>query len=136
VAGLTHDVYACRYCGWATALHLSQKGYEVCIVDSLVRRLMDEQLGTASLTPIASIYQVQPLFPPCHCSFTLESSPSLISVRPPAKSTGLSGSFSNRHPTPVVLTAYDRPGPQRLDANIQRSWGSRRRMPPRRGPSY
>lgn len=44
------------YCGWATALHLSQKGYDVCIVDSLIRRLFDHQLGLDSLTPIASIH--------------------------------------------------------------------------------
>lgn len=25
------------YCGWATALHLSARGYEVCIVDNLCR---------------------------------------------------------------------------------------------------
>ncbi|KAL6296020.1 hypothetical protein ACE6H2_004162 [Prunus campanulata] len=44
------------YCGWATALHLSKKGYEVAIVDSLVRRLFDHQLGLDSLTPISSIH--------------------------------------------------------------------------------
>ncbi|GAB4837096.1 UDP-sulfoquinovose synthase, chloroplastic [Ancistrocladus abbreviatus] len=44
------------YCGWATALHLSNKNYEVAIVDSLVRRLFDHQLGLDSLTPIASIH--------------------------------------------------------------------------------
>ncbi|KAG6772597.1 hypothetical protein POTOM_024014 [Populus tomentosa] len=44
------------YCGWATALHLSNKGYEVAIVDSLIRRLFDQQLGLDSLTPIASIH--------------------------------------------------------------------------------
>ncbi len=43
------------YCGWATALHLSNRGYEVGIVDSLVRRLWDEQLGVNTLTPIAPI---------------------------------------------------------------------------------
>lgn len=43
------------YCGWATALHLSNKGYQVAIVDSLVRRLFDQQLGIDSLTPIVSI---------------------------------------------------------------------------------
>ncbi|CAM6088730.1 unnamed protein product [Calypogeia fissa] len=42
-------------CGWATALHLSKKGYEVAIVDNLVRRLFDEQLGSQTLTPIASL---------------------------------------------------------------------------------
>lgn len=44
------------YCGWATALHLSNKNYDVAIVDNLVRRLFDHQLGLDSLTPIASIH--------------------------------------------------------------------------------
>jgi UDP-sulfoquinovose synthase len=43
------------YCGWATALHLSKKGYEVGILDSLVRRHWDAQLGVDTLTPIAPI---------------------------------------------------------------------------------
>ncbi|MBJ7899423.1 MAG: NAD-dependent epimerase/dehydratase family protein [Cyanobacteria bacterium RI_101] len=45
------------YCGWATALHLSNKGYDVGILDSLVRRFWDAQLGAETLTPIASIQQ-------------------------------------------------------------------------------
>ena len=45
------------YCGWATALHLSNRGYEVGILDSLVRRLWDAQLGSDTLTPISSIQQ-------------------------------------------------------------------------------
>lgn len=44
------------YCGWATALYLSNKNYEVAIVDNLVRRFFDQQLGLDSLTPIASIH--------------------------------------------------------------------------------
>lgn len=44
------------YCGWATSLHLSKKGYEVAVVDNLVRRSFDHQLGLDSLTPIASIH--------------------------------------------------------------------------------
>jgi UDP-sulfoquinovose synthase len=43
------------YCGWATALYLSERGYEVAIVDSLVRRHWDLTLGVDTLTPIASI---------------------------------------------------------------------------------
>lgn len=43
------------YCGWATALYLSNRGYEVGILDSLVRRHWDLQLGADTLTPIASI---------------------------------------------------------------------------------
>lgn len=43
------------YCGWATALHLSNKGYEVAILDSLARRHWDDKLGSQTLTPIASI---------------------------------------------------------------------------------
>lgn len=44
------------YCGWATALHLSNRNYDVAIVDNLVRRLFDHQLGLDSLTPISSIH--------------------------------------------------------------------------------
>jgi UDP-sulfoquinovose synthase len=40
------------YCGWATALHLSNQGYEVAILDSYIRRLWDLQLATPTLTPI------------------------------------------------------------------------------------
>jgi UDP-sulfoquinovose synthase len=43
------------YCGWATALYLSNKGYEVGIIDSLVRRHWDLELGVDTLTPIAPI---------------------------------------------------------------------------------
>jgi UDP-sulfoquinovose synthase len=45
------------YCGWATALHLSNKGYEVAILDNLARRHWDDKLGVATLTPIAPIQQ-------------------------------------------------------------------------------
>jgi UDP-sulfoquinovose synthase len=43
------------YCGWATALYLSEKGYDVAIVDSLIRRHWDLSLGVDTLTPIAPI---------------------------------------------------------------------------------
>lgn len=45
------------YCGWATALHLSNRGYEVGIIDNLARRHWDAQLGVDTLTPIAPIQQ-------------------------------------------------------------------------------
>ncbi len=45
------------YCGWATALYLSNRGYEVGILDSLVRRHWDAQLCVETLTPIAPIQQ-------------------------------------------------------------------------------
>ncbi|PSF35599.1 NAD-dependent dehydratase [Aphanothece hegewaldii CCALA 016] len=45
------------YCGWATALHLSNRGYEVGILDNLIRRHWDAQLGADTLTPIAPIQQ-------------------------------------------------------------------------------
>ncbi|KAK9836030.1 hypothetical protein WJX81_007494 [Elliptochloris bilobata] len=44
------------YCGWATALHLSARGYAVSIVDNLCRRTFDLQLGLDTLTPIAPIH--------------------------------------------------------------------------------
>jgi UDP-sulfoquinovose synthase len=43
------------FCGWPTALHLSENGYEVIIVDNLSRRKIDLDLGTNSLTPIKSM---------------------------------------------------------------------------------
>jgi len=43
------------YCGWATALHLSNRGHEVGIFDSLVRRHWDSQICVNTLTPIAPI---------------------------------------------------------------------------------
>jgi len=43
------------FCGWPTALHLSECGHEVCIVDNLSRRKIDIDLGVSSLTPIATI---------------------------------------------------------------------------------
>lgn len=45
------------YCGWATALHLANRGFEVGILDSLVRRHWDAKLGVDTLTPIAPIQQ-------------------------------------------------------------------------------
>ncbi len=45
------------YCGWATALYLSNRGYEVGILDNLVRRHWDQQLCIDTLTPIAPIHQ-------------------------------------------------------------------------------
>ena len=45
------------YCGWATALHLSARGYRVAIVDNLCRRQFDLSLGLDTLTPIATIHK-------------------------------------------------------------------------------
>jgi UDP-sulfoquinovose synthase len=43
------------FCGWPTALYLSQKGHDVTIVDNLVRREIDVELGSNSVTPILSL---------------------------------------------------------------------------------
>ncbi|MHB8642694.1 MAG: NAD-dependent epimerase/dehydratase family protein [Gaiellaceae bacterium] len=43
------------YCGWPTALHLSDRGHDVVAVDNFARRLWDEELGTGSLTPIRTL---------------------------------------------------------------------------------
>ncbi|MDC0833348.1 NAD-dependent dehydratase [Leptolyngbya valderiana BDU 20041] len=45
------------YCGWATALYLSNRGHDVAILDNLVRRHWDNQLQVETLTPIAPIQQ-------------------------------------------------------------------------------
>jgi UDP-sulfoquinovose synthase len=40
------------FCGWPTALHLSDAGHDVTIVDNLSRREIDLELEVESLTPI------------------------------------------------------------------------------------
>ena len=40
------------FCGWPTALHLSARGWEVCVADNLSRRNIDNELEVRSLTPI------------------------------------------------------------------------------------
>src|ERR1700730_16393064 len=43
------------YCGWATALYLSQKGHAAVIVDNFLRRQWDHELGAQTLTPIRAL---------------------------------------------------------------------------------
>ena len=43
------------FCGWASALHLSQTGCDVVIVDNLSRRAIDIELEVDSLTPITPL---------------------------------------------------------------------------------
>jgi UDP-sulfoquinovose synthase len=43
------------YCGWATALYLSQQGHQVAVVDNFARRQWDHELGVQTLTPIRSM---------------------------------------------------------------------------------
>lgn len=43
------------FCGWPTALYLSKKGFDVAIADNLVRREIDEELNSNSVTPIYSL---------------------------------------------------------------------------------
>jgi len=43
------------FCGWPTSLYLADSGHKVTIVDNLVRRKTDKELGVKSLTPIKSL---------------------------------------------------------------------------------
>jgi UDP-sulfoquinovose synthase len=43
------------YCGWATALYLSNKGHSVAIVDNFIRRQWDHEVGAQTLTPICPL---------------------------------------------------------------------------------
>ena len=43
------------YLGWPTALSLSAQGHEVGIVDNLVRRHYDDEMGVSSLVPIRQL---------------------------------------------------------------------------------
>jgi len=43
------------FCGWPTSLYLADSGHKVTIVDNLVRRKTDKELGVKSLTPVKSL---------------------------------------------------------------------------------
>ncbi|GGU63375.1 NAD-dependent epimerase/dehydratase family protein [Streptomyces lavendofoliae] len=43
------------YLGWPSALHLSRCGHQIGIVDNFARRGYDQELGIASLVPLASL---------------------------------------------------------------------------------
>ena len=43
------------FCGWPTALYLSDRGHDVTIVDNLSRRAIDIELEVESLTPVRPI---------------------------------------------------------------------------------
>jgi UDP-sulfoquinovose synthase len=45
------------FCGWPTALHLSNRGHDVIIVDNLSRRCIDIELEVDSLTPIRPLHE-------------------------------------------------------------------------------
>ncbi|MFO1141922.1 MAG: NAD-dependent epimerase/dehydratase family protein [Amaricoccus sp.] len=45
------------FVGWPTALHLSDAGHDVHILDNLSRRWIDTELGVQSLTPMDSIQE-------------------------------------------------------------------------------
>lgn len=45
------------FCGWPTSLQLAAAGHDVLIVDNLSRRYIDLELGSSSLTNIASIQE-------------------------------------------------------------------------------
>lgn len=45
------------YLGWPTALHFSQRGHEVAVVDNFLRRQMHNERGTDSLTPIRNLHE-------------------------------------------------------------------------------
>jgi UDP-sulfoquinovose synthase len=45
------------FCGWPTALFLSQQGCEVSIVDNFSRRKIDIELGTQSCVPMATLLE-------------------------------------------------------------------------------
>jgi UDP-sulfoquinovose synthase len=45
------------YLGWPTALHFSQRGHEVGVVDNLIRRHYDDEMGSNSLVPIRQMHR-------------------------------------------------------------------------------
>ncbi|NJK82150.1 MAG: NAD-dependent epimerase/dehydratase family protein [Chloroflexaceae bacterium] len=45
------------YLGWPTAMHLSQRGHEVAVLDNMARRAWDFEFGAESLVPILSLQE-------------------------------------------------------------------------------
>jgi UDP-sulfoquinovose synthase len=45
------------YLGWPTALHLSQRGHDIAVLDNFARRAWDHELSAESLTPIRSLHE-------------------------------------------------------------------------------
>jgi UDP-sulfoquinovose synthase len=45
------------YLGWPTAMHLSQRGHDVAVLDNFLRRTWDHEIGAHSLTPIRSLQE-------------------------------------------------------------------------------
>jgi len=43
------------YLGWPTAMHFAQRGHEVAVLDSMIKRRWEAELGIAPLAPIASL---------------------------------------------------------------------------------
>ena len=43
------------FCGWPTALYLSDRGHDITILDNLSRRKIDIDLEVGSLTPIVPV---------------------------------------------------------------------------------
>jgi len=45
------------YLGWPTALHLSDRGYDVAVLDNFARRGYDDEMGVRSLVPIEPLHR-------------------------------------------------------------------------------
>jgi UDP-sulfoquinovose synthase len=45
------------YLGWAQAMYLSERGYEVAVLDNMARRQFDLNEGFESLLPIATLHR-------------------------------------------------------------------------------
>jgi UDP-sulfoquinovose synthase len=44
------------YLGWPTAMHFSAKGHEVAVVDNMLKRYWEAELGIEALRPVPSLY--------------------------------------------------------------------------------
>ncbi len=93
------------YCGWATALYLSQKGHVVAIVDNFLRRLWDHELGAQTLTPI------RPLTDRVRVWQNLTGKPIEIFIGDVTDYDFLANTFKSFEPEAVVHFAEQRSAP-------------------------
>lgn len=103
------------FCGWPTALYLSDQGYEVSIIDNFSRRAIDLQLGVESLTPISSmdkrIKRWEELTGNVITFYNIDISNDIISLIRALKA---------EEPTAVVHFAEQRAAPYSMKGSIQK----------------
>ena len=104
------------FCGWPTSLHLADKGYEVLIIDNLVRRKIDKDLASESLTEIFDIEER------IKAASTLIGKISYKNIDIANDHTQLKAAISDFMPDAVVQFAEQRAAPYSMISDTERRY--------------